>query len=74
MASSLFPNQPNNNGPAGVMNMIKSMGNPKELYNNLMKQNPQFNQFVNENAGKSPSQIAKENGIDLSMFKQFFHR
>ncbi|MCQ2465731.1 MAG: hypothetical protein MJ095_09125 [Oscillospiraceae bacterium] len=43
--------------------------NPDELYNELMKNNQQFREFVQNNQGKSAEQIARENGIDLSFMK-----
>lgn len=52
---------------AGVMQMLKS-GNPELIAQQMMQSNPQFRQFVEANKGKSPEQVAKENGIDLSSF------
>lgn len=49
---------------------IKSLGNVQGFYNNLVNNNPQFRRFVESNKGKSPEQIAKENGIDLSLLYQ----
>lgn len=40
-------------------------GNPTVLFNSMMQTNPQFREFVNDNRGKSPQQIAQEHGIDL---------
>ena len=40
--------------------------NPDELFKQLMQNNPQFRQFYEQNKDKSPEQIAKENGIDLT--------
>ena len=57
------------NNLMGLINMAK--GNPWGMYNNLMRNNPQFRQFVNDNRGKSAEQIAQEHGIDLSMLKDF---
>lgn len=72
MASSLFPNnQPQK--PANKINqalqMIQGIKNPQAMAQNLMQQNPQFKEFVTQNQGKSPDQIAKENGLDLSSIK-----
>lgn len=53
---------------AGVMQMLKS-GNPEQIAQQMMQSNPQFRQFMEANKGKSPEQVAKENGIDLSQFK-----
>ena len=46
-------------------------GNPSGLMTQLMRSNPRFAQFVALNAGKSPEQAFKENGLDFSQFKQF---
>ena len=61
------PVQPQNN-LVGIIQMLKS-GNPEQIAMNLMQRNPQFKAFVDANRGKSPEQVAKENGIDLSQFK-----
>lgn len=53
---------------AGVMQMLKS-GNPEQIAQQMMQSNPQFRKFMEANKGKSPEQVAKENGIDLSQFK-----
>lgn len=53
---------------AGVMQMLKS-GNPELIAQQMMQSNPQFRQFMERNKGKSPEQVAKENGIDLSQLK-----
>lgn len=53
---------------AGVMQMLKS-GNPEQIAQQMMQSNPQFRRFMEANKGKSPEQVAKENGIDLSRFK-----
>lgn len=49
-------------------------GNPKQskieaMYNNLLRNNPQFRQFVKENEGKSIQDIAMEYDLDLSILK-----
>lgn len=43
--------------------------NPDEYFNELMQKNPQFRQFVESNRGKTPEQIASENGIDINLLK-----
>lgn len=40
---------------------------PEQATSRLMQSNPQFAQFVNENRGKTPAQIAQEHGIDPSL-------
>lgn len=51
----------------GLMQMLKS-GNPAQIGQQMMQQNPQFRQFVEANKGKDPMQVARENGIDLSQY------
>jgi len=53
---------------AGVMQMLKS-GNPEQIAQQMMQSNPRFKQFMEQNKGKSPEQVARENGIDLSQLK-----
>lgn len=50
---------------AGIVRMLKS-GNPEQIAQNLMQQNPQFKAFVEANKGKSPEQVARENGVDFN--------
>ena len=53
---------------AGVMQMLKSV-NPEQIAQQMMQSNPRFKQFMEQNKGKSPEQVARENGIDLSQLK-----
>lgn len=57
-----------------AMQVAQSLRNssPEQLMRSMMKSNPQFAQFVEQNRGKSPEQIAKENGIDLEAVMQAF--
>lgn len=59
MSSSLFENQ---QGKAA---------NPQGMFNRLMRTNPQFKAFVEDNRGKSPQQIASEHGIDWNLVERF---
>lgn len=54
-----------------VMQSLRG-SNPEQIMRTMMKSNPQFAQFVEQNRGKSPEQIAKENGIDLGAIMQAF--
>lgn len=47
-----------------IVNVLRS-GNPQQIAQNLMRQNPQFKAFMDANQGKTPEQVAKEHGIDL---------
>ena len=53
---------------ANVLKMLRS-GNPDQIAQQMMHSNPQFRQFVEANKGKTPEQVAREHGIDLSQFK-----
>ena len=53
---------------ANLMKMLRS-GNPEQIAQQMMQNNPQFRQFVEANRGKTPEQVAREHGIDLSQFK-----
>ncbi len=59
---------PTNNGMSRLMNIARMVknGNPEQIAQNLMQQNPQFRQFVEANRGKSPEQVAQEHGFNLS--------
>ena len=69
-AATSQPVQPQNN-LINVIQMLKS-GNPEQIAMNLMQRNPDFKAFVDANRGKSPEQVAKEHGVDLSQFKNMF--
>lgn len=47
---------------------LKAMagGNPQAAFNLLLQQNPQFKQFVQQNQGRSPEEIARAYGVDLN--------
>ena len=51
-----------------------AQGNPQALFDQRMRDNPQFRQFVNDNAGKSPEQIARDNGIDFAEVQRLIRR
>lgn len=64
----------NNSQNQNLLSQIQSINNmlngknPDELFKQLMQNNPQFRQFYEANKDKTPEQIAKENGIDLTNF------
>lgn len=51
-----------------VMKMLRS-GNPEQIAQQMMQNNPQFRQFVEQNKGKTPEQVAREYGVDLNQIK-----
>ena len=54
-----------------VANLIKMLrsGNPEQIAQQMMQNNPQFRQFVEANKGKTPEQVAREYGVDLNQLK-----
>lgn len=58
--------------------MLKQMmgGNPQSMLQGLMRSNPQmyqqFQQFLSANQGKTPQQVAQENGIDFNDIARLF--
>lgn len=49
-----------------ILQNLNKRNNPNNMFSNMLNSNPQFRQFVEENKGKSPEQIAKEHGIDYN--------
>lgn len=59
---------PQTNGLANIMRLLKS-GNPEQIAQQMMQQNPKFREFMEANKGKTPEQVAQEHGFDLSQLK-----
>ena len=57
------------NQTANILNMLKS-GNPAQIAQQMIQNNPQFRQFVEANKGKTPEQVAQENGINLDEIRR----
>lgn len=54
---------------SGLLQLMNSR-NPQEVMGNLMRQNPRFVQFVNENKGKTPEEISKSYGLDFAQVRK----
>lgn len=65
-------NSPVNNG-VNIVDLIKTLSskNPDQVFSYMLKTNPKFAEFVNENKGKSIEQMAADYKIDLNAIKQF---
>ena len=50
---------------ANILKMLRS-GNPEQIAQQMMQNNPQFRQFVEANKGKTPEQVAREYGVDIN--------
>lgn len=51
----------------GSIKRMMSGQNPDVVMKLFAQKNPQFAQFVKDNQGKSPEQIAKDYGLDWNM-------
>ena len=57
-----------------MVNGIKQMANgknPDTVMKLFAQKNPQFAQFLRDNQGKSPEQIARDYGLDWNMVHNF---
>ena len=74
MASSLFGGAQKPIPLQSAMQAVSMMRhiNPEQVMHAMMRDNPQFAEFINANKGKSPEQIANEHGIDINAIKQMF--
>ena len=57
-----------------MVNGIKQMmngQNPDTVVKLFSQKNPQFAQFLRDNQGKSPQQIAQDYGLDWNMVQNF---
>lgn len=63
----------NNNPMMQNLNSIKSLmhcRNPQDVMQMMLKNDPRFSKFVNENKGLSPEQIAQKYGINFEQVRQ----
>ena len=73
MPSSLFPSSPSSpSGMGGLASAVSALrhNDPQTLMESMARSNPQFAQFVSDNRGKSPEQIAREHGIDIDSIRK----
>ena len=62
-----------NNALNSIANIKRMMNgrDPNAVIQMMAQKNPQFAQFLQQNRGKTPEQIAKEYGLDWDMVKNF---
>lgn len=56
---------------ANIARMLKN-GNPEQIAMNLLQTDPRFAEFMRQNQGKNPEQVAREHGIDLDQLVRMF--
>ena len=54
-----------------LISQLMSIKNPDAFYQKLISTNPQFAKFIQDNKGKTPEQIAKENNVDPRILNLF---
>lgn len=62
-----------NNPMLQNMNVIKSLmscRNPQDVMQMMIRNDPRFSKFINDNKGLSPEKIAQKYGIDFEQVKQ----
>lgn len=75
MASSLFPNQNSGNNLINRIQNIKGVmgNNPQALFQNMMQNNPQFQQFAQSVKGMTPEEAFQRYGLNydevMGLFK-----
>ena len=52
-----------------TMSMLRGQ-DPRQVAQLMAQRNPQFAAFLQQNQGKTPEQIAAENGIDISLLRE----
>lgn len=64
---------PTSNTPnvANIVRMLKN-GDSEQIAMNLLQTNPRFAEFMRQNQGKDPGQVAREHGIDLDQLVRMF--
>lgn len=77
MAQNMLSNAARNNPVFGLINAVRSGGNPMALLQNMAKSNPQVNQMMNMVQGKTPQEllsftrnVAKEKGTTIEQVAQ----
>lgn len=55
----------------GSIKQMMNGQNPDVVMKLFAQRNPQFAQFVKDNQGKSPEQIAKDYGLDWNVVQNF---
>ena len=62
---------PRNNPLTQILPILQmAKGNPQGFVD-MINGNPQFQKFMAENKGKTPQQVAEENGIPWTMIEGF---
>ncbi len=72
MPSSIFGNV--QNSASSAVDRIKGMMggmDPRSFGERMVRENPAFARFVEQNRGKSPEQICRDNGIDFSNISKY---
>ena len=64
------------NNPLAMMGQLRQMvgmirgQDPRQVAQLMAQRNPQFAEFLRQNQGKSPEQIAADYGIDMNLVRE----
>lgn len=64
------------NNPLAMMSQLKQMvgmirgQDPRQVAQLMAQRNPQFAEFMRQNQGKSPEQIASDYGIEMGLVRE----
>ena len=64
------------NNPLAMIGQLKQMvgmirgQDPRQVAQLMAQRNPQFAEFLRQNQGKSPEQIAADYGIDMNLVRE----
>jgi hypothetical protein len=53
------------------VNQLRQMGDPAAFIQSMAQRNPQFAQFIRDNQGKAPEEVAQSYGLDWSEIQKF---
>lgn len=67
-----FPHEPPRSSISALLDMAR--GNPQALMDSLMRTNPTFRAFAEQNAGKTPEQAFSEHGLDFNQYRGLINR
>ena len=66
---SMMNNSPMMNNLNSIKNLMHCR-NPQDVMQMMLKNDPRFSKFVNDNKGLSPEKIAQKYGINFEQVKQ----
>lgn len=69
MPSSIFGGKSGNSVLNAAVGRFKSLGDPNVAFQRMYQSDPNFRQFADSMAGKTPEQAFAEHGLDFGQFR-----